>query len=91
MKRILVTLICLAAFLVALPAFSQTAGTGAITGRAQDSTGAIIPGIDVTITSPAMIGGSRTVTTDEQGVYRFGLLPSGTYRVSFAENCQRLI
>ncbi|MBI4474205.1 MAG: TonB-dependent receptor, partial [Acidobacteria bacterium] len=68
---------------LAMPAFSQTQ-TGAITGRAQDGTGALIPGVEVTITSPAMIGGPRNAPTDELGVYRFTLLPPGTYRVSFA-------
>src|SRR5439155_14527049 len=33
--------------------------------------------------SPQMIGGSREVVTDEQGVYRFTLLPAGTYRLTF--------
>src|SRR5262249_13123298 len=63
--------------------FAQ-APTGAITGRALDESGAIVPGVDVTISSPAMIGGSRTAPTDESGSYRFTQLPAGTYRVSFA-------
>ena len=69
--------------LTAIPMFSQSS-TGAITGRAQDSSGAVIPGVTVTITSPAMIGGSRTGVSDEAGVYQFALLPVGVYRVSFA-------
>src|SRR5215467_5341981 len=73
----LVLLLCAAAY-------SQSNLTGTIVGRAQDISGAVVPGVDVTITSPAMIGGSRTVATDEQGVYRFELLVVGTYRVSFA-------
>src|SRR5262245_37159841 len=63
--------------------FAQ-APTGAITGRALDESGAIVPGVDVTISSPAMIGGSRTAPTDESGSYRYTQLPAGTYRVSFA-------
>src|SRR5215467_7597444 len=66
-----------------VPAFAQIQ-TGAITGRASDNSGALIPGVEVTITSPAMIGGARSAPTDELGVYRFTLLPAGTYRVSFA-------
>jgi hypothetical protein len=65
------------------PVFPQSS-TGAITGRAQDSSGAVIPGVAVTITSPAMIGGARNAVTDEAGVYQFTLLPVGAYRVSFA-------
>jgi hypothetical protein len=68
---------------LAAPVFSQVS-TGTITGRAIDGTGALIPGVEVTISSPAMIGGARSAITDEQGSYRFTLLAVGTYRVSFA-------
>jgi len=64
-------------------AFSQVL-TSNITARAQDSTGGVIPGVEVTISSPAMIGGARKEITDETGTYRFTLLPPGVYRVSFA-------
>jgi hypothetical protein len=63
-------------------AFAQTQ-TGTITGRAMDGSNALIPGVEVSITSPAMIGGARTAPTDELGTYRFTLLPPGAYRVSF--------
>src|SRR5687768_11579069 len=74
--------IALLALACAAPAFPQTV-TGTITGRALDSSGGILPGVEVSITSPAMIGGARTAFTDEQGVYRFTQLPAGEYRVSF--------
>src|SRR5438046_9927183 len=64
-------------------AFPQEVLTGTITGRVLDNSGALIPGVEVSISSPAMIGGARNATTDEAGVYRFTLLPSGAYRVSF--------
>src|SRR5215475_1406766 len=80
--------LCLSVFialaLFAIPAFPQSETTGTITGRAQDSSGALVPGVEVTITSPAMIGGARMAVTDETGTYRFTLLPAGAYRVSFA-------
>jgi hypothetical protein len=71
-------------FLLALsaPAVPQ-ALTGTITGRVFDSSGGLLPGVEVSVTSPAMIGGARTVFTDEQGVYRVTQLPSGEYQVSF--------
>jgi len=74
---------CLAIAALVLPARSQNL-TSNITARAQDATGAVIPGVEVTISSPAMIGGSRKEVTDETGSYRFTLLPPGTYRVTFA-------
>jgi Carboxypeptidase regulatory-like domain/TonB dependent receptor len=72
----------LALLLYASPSFAQ-AITGTITGRALDSSGGILPGVEVSITSPSMIGGARTTFTDSQGAYRFTQLPSGDYRVSF--------
>jgi len=79
-----IALLCMAALLCTMPAFAQNAQTGAVVGRAQDSTGAVIPGVEVTISSPQMIGGSKTFVTDEQGVYRFELLSPGTYKITFA-------
>ena len=83
MKRIFIACTCIAILLSAAPAFSQLL-TSNITARAQDTTGAVIPGVEVTVSSPAMIGGARKEVTDETGQYRFTLLPPGTYRVSFA-------
>src|SRR5215467_14148066 len=76
--------VCVALSLFAIPAFPQSAVTGNVTGRATDSSGALIPGVEVSITSPAMIGGARTELTDETGSYRFTLLPAGVYSVRFA-------
>src|SRR5215471_402775 len=76
--------VCVVLVLFAIPAFPQSAVTGNIAGRAQDSSGALIPGVEVSITSPSMIGGARTEVTDETGSYRFTLLPAGVYSVKFA-------
>src|SRR5262245_52610344 len=67
---------------VAIPVFSQQT-TGSMTVRATDASGALIPGVEISITSPAMIGGTRTAVTDEQGTYRFTELVVGTYRATF--------
>ena len=57
--------------------------TGSISGRAEDSSGAALPGVTVSIASDNLIGGARTAVTDAQGVYRFTLLPGGKYTVKF--------
>jgi hypothetical protein len=67
---------------LATPATAQQQ-TGAITGRAVDTSGGALPGVTVSIASPQMIGGARTAVTDDQGVYRFTLLTGGTYTVTF--------
>jgi hypothetical protein len=86
MSRVRVTSTVLAAMalvvVVAAGAWAQ-AITGTITGRVQDAGGGVLPGVEVSITSPSMIGGARTAFTDEQGSYRFTQLASGEYRVSF--------
>ncbi len=61
---------------------AQTAGTGALTGRVTDSSGAVVPGVMVAATS-LDTGQSRTVTTSEDGSYTLNLLPPGNYRVRF--------
>lgn len=74
----------LLALLLAAPAPARAQSTtGTITGRAVDSSGAMLPGVTVSITSPSMIGGARTAVTDALGSYRFGQLPPGVYQVAF--------
>jgi hypothetical protein len=72
----------LALLLGAAPAFSQ-ALTGTITGRALDQGGGMLPGVEIAVSSPALIGGPRTIFSDAQGVYRATQLPPGEYRVTF--------
>jgi hypothetical protein len=67
---------------LAAPAFPQ-ALTGGINGTSTDASGALIPGVEVTVSSPAMIEGSRSAITNETGSYRFPLLPPGSYTVTF--------
>ncbi len=50
--------------------------TGTIQGRAADASGAILPGVTVTATSPSMIG-AQTQITNENGTYRFPAVPPG--------------
>jgi len=52
-------------------------GTGTITGTVQDSTGAVIPNADVTLTNTATKTASHT-TTNTNGDYLFAAVPPGT-------------
>src|SRR5690349_8755014 len=55
--------------------------TGAIEGTVKDNEGRPIPGAMVTASSSSLIGGSANVYTEENGSYRFPVLPPGTYEV----------
>jgi hypothetical protein len=55
---------------------------GEIFGKVTDSSGAVLPGVTVTIDSPSLLS-TQSVTTTETGVYRFASLPLGLYTVTF--------
>lgn len=77
-----VVLSAMCALLLALPAFSQGLPTGTLSGNVKASDGTALPGVLVTVTSPALQG-ARTSTTNESGDYNIPLLPPGDYTVSF--------
>jgi carboxypeptidase family protein/TonB-dependent receptor-like protein len=63
-----------------LPAIAAAqALTGAIVGTVKDEQGAVLPGALVRVTSPALIGGPATTTTNDKGQLRFPVLPPGQY------------
>ena len=53
--------------------------TGALIGTVKDADGGVLPGATVRVSSPALIGGPRTLTTNENGQLRFPTLPPGLY------------
>ncbi|MFN8058726.1 MAG: carboxypeptidase regulatory-like domain-containing protein [Vicinamibacterales bacterium] len=56
--------------------------TGTIAGRVTDAQNAVLPGVTVSIQSPALMGVQTTVTND-QGIYRFPAVPPGVYAISY--------
>ena len=63
-------------------ALAQSLLTGTIAGKGNDSSGARLPGVTVTLTSPVLIT-PRVATTDDEGGYRFPSLPAGKYALGF--------
>src|SRR5215470_48925 len=61
-----------------LVAVGQTL-TGTLIGTVRDEQGAAIPGGQVRVTSPALLGGPRTMPTSEAGQFRFPNLAPGSY------------
>lgn len=74
------TLALLAAALMAFPclALAQASGTGSVIGRVADASGAVLPGVTVTLKSPEALG-QFTGVTDAQGMFRVNNLPPATY------------
>jgi len=56
--------------------------TGEIFGKATDSSGAVLPGVTVTLSGPSMLQ-PLTAITSESGTYQFPRLEVGTYTVKF--------
>src|SRR5580693_6673265 len=54
-----------------------------IDGQVTDESGAVLPGVTVTVTSPALQVPSVVAVTDSRGEYRLSPLPIGTYTVEF--------
>jgi len=55
----------------------------ALTGAVRDATGAVLPGVAVEASSPALIEKVRSAVTDAQGVYLIIDLRPGLYTVTF--------
>ena len=68
--------------LFAVPLHAQNIGktTGSIRGTVKDGTGGVLPGVTITVSSPALVG-ARTAVTSGSGAYEFPSLAIGTYRV----------
>ena len=79
--RRLAVLVCLALTSSALPASAQVS-TGEIFGKATDTSSAVMPGVTVTLSGPALIQ-PLTALTSETGAYRFPRIPIGTWTVTF--------
>src|SRR5262245_7223998 len=75
------TVVVLASLLLPEPASGQQAS--GIAGVVRDASGAVLPGVTVEATSPALIEKVRTAVTDGEGRYSIVDLRPGTYAVTF--------
>ncbi len=81
MRKVLAVLVC--ALLVPSLGYAQASAQASITGVIRDPSGAVLPGVTVEASSPALIEKLRVVTTDGAGQYRVVDLPGGVYTVTF--------
>src|ERR1700687_3238937 len=64
--------------LLCAPCFAQTLGT--ITGEVRDSTGAVVPGVSLTVVNKAT-NATRTTSSNAVGLFDFPALQPGAYTV----------
>jgi hypothetical protein len=81
MNTHLIRLLVVTAILGALPGL---AAAQSLAGTVRDTSGAVLPGVTIEASSPALITKVRTGVTDDTGQYRIPDLPPGTYKVTFS-------
>ena len=69
--------------MVILGALPGLAAAQSLAGTVRDTSGAVLPGVTIEASSPALITKVRTGVTDDTGQYRIPDLPPGTYKVTF--------
>src|ERR1041385_8516679 len=73
-------MLVMATMLVPASVFAQAS----LTGIVRDSSGAVMPGVTVEASSPALIEKERSTVTDASGLYRIVDLRPGTYTLTFS-------
>jgi hypothetical protein len=81
LNRLTVLCLCVTLLAMAAPTLAQEF-RGRINGTVSDNTGAVLPGVTVTATSPALIQ-PQVQVTGADGSYRFLALPPGVYEIDF--------
>jgi hypothetical protein len=76
--------VLLAGMLAVANVASAQRGDSSIAGVARDTSGGVLPGVTVEVSSPALIEKTRAATTDDGGQYRVIDLVPGTYTVTFS-------
>ena len=69
---------------IAQSTLAQNANTGEIKGTVTDSTGAVVPGVAVTITN-VQTGVATVTTTNSDGIYDSPSIQVGQYKVTFSK------
>ena len=75
-------LACLVVLTMAVPASGQATQAGII-GVVADTSGAVLPGVTVIATGPALQVPQIDTVTNERGEYRLSPLPIGTYNLTY--------
>jgi hypothetical protein len=80
-RQIILSLFAAVTF-ICLSSSASAQGVGAIAGTVTDASGAVLPGVAVTLSSAqGTVGGRQEALTDGRGAYQFLRLVPGTYRI----------
>ncbi|HUA16446.1 MAG TPA: carboxypeptidase-like regulatory domain-containing protein [Verrucomicrobiae bacterium] len=78
---LIATLFCLGGVLTA---WAQSTNTGTVVGTVTDASGAVVPGVSVTL-SELGTSSTRTATTNDAGHYLFANIDPGLYSISLSK------
>ena len=83
MRRTIISMLAIstALLLMGSMSYAQTR-TGSIVGTVTDTEGEILPGATVELSSEKLMGGVRSIITNEKGKFRFPNLTPGEYEVT---------
>ncbi len=70
-------------FTVAVLVLPTIAEAQSLAGIVKDASGAVLPGVTVEASSPALIERTRSVVTDDHGQYQIVDVRPGAYKVTF--------
>jgi protocatechuate 3,4-dioxygenase beta subunit len=79
---------CVLLLVIARDLCAQSASTGALTGTVTDPTGAVVQHAHVALRNTGT-DETRIAATDEEGAYRFALLPPGDYELKARPRASR--
>ena len=82
-ERLRIVVVTAAMLLAPGLAQSQDSNSATLTGVVRDASGAVLPGVTVEASSPALIEKVRNATTDNEGRFRIIELRPGEYTITF--------
>jgi len=91
MKKLLFCTLPLLCVMASVASFAQSTNAGDIRGTVTDASGALIPGVTVTVTN-VETGVTKTYTTNDAGLYDTDSIVTGNYTVAFTkEGFQKVV
>jgi len=83
MRRTIISMVAISAVLLLMGSMSYAQiRTGTITGTVTDTEGEILPGATVGLSGEKLLGGVRSIITNEKGKFRFPNLMPGEYELT---------